>query len=377
MTPKIDSYLAESRSEPPYLVVDLDVVAENYRVLRRALPSSDIYYAVKANPAPEILRVLTGLGSCFDAASVGEIGFCLDAGAAPDRISYGNTIKKRRDIERAYDLGLRLFAFDSTGELEKLASAAPGSKVYCRIRMPEKGADWPLSRKFGCQLEMARDLMLKAGDLGLDPYGVSFHVGSQQMDPGQWGLAIGRAATVFTDLREAGIKLRMMNLGGGFPARYRGEVPGIERYAEAITKALARCFGNDLPETIIEPGRSIVATAGVIETEVVLVSRKSYADDEPRWVYLDLGMFGGLAETMNEAIKYPISTLRDGEGTGPVVLAGPTCDGADILYENSGYRLPLSLRPGDRVRLSSAGAYTATYASTGFNGFGPLKEYYI
>ncbi len=377
MTPKIDSYLAENRLETPRLVVDLDVIAENYRLLRRALPSSGIYYAVKANPAPEVLRVLAGLGACFDAASVGEIGFCLDAGAGPDRISYGNTIKKRRDIERAHDLGVGLFAFDSAGELEKLAFCAPGSKVYCRILTSEKGAAWPLSAKFGCELEMARDLMLKAGDLGLDPYGVSFHVGSQQTDPGQWDLAIGRAAMVFSDLRDSGVDLRMINLGGGFPARYRGDVPGIERYGEAIARAMARCFGNDQPETIIEPGRAIAATAGVIEAEVVLVSKKSYAENEPSWVYLDVGMFGGLAETMNEAIKYPIRTPRDGGKTGPVVLAGPTCDGADILYENSGYRLPLSLRPGDRVRLSSAGAYTATYASSGFNGFGPLREFYI
>ncbi len=377
MTPKIAQFLARRRPETPCLVVDLDVVEANYRALRRALPLAEVYYAVKANPAAPVLATLTRLGSCFDAASAREVDLCLAAGAPAESISYGNTIKKQRDIAHAFERGVRLFAFDSAGELDKLAAAAPGARVYCRILTSSIGADWPLSRKFGCELDMARDLMVRAADRGLEPHGISFHVGSQQTNPEQWQVAIGRAAMVFSDLREAGIEVRMLNLGGGFPARYRGDsLPGLDRFADAIMTAMTRHFGNALPDMIIEPGRSIAAEAGVLETEVVLVSRKGYGDDV-RWVYFDVGKFGGLAETMGEAIRYPVETPHDGGPEGPVAIAGPTCDGADILYETAGYTLPLALATGDRVRLLSAGAYTSTYASVGFNGFPPLREHYI
>lgn len=377
MTEKIARFLAERQPETPCLVVDLDVVAENYRALKRSLPIAEIYYAIKANPAPEIISMLAGMGSNFDTASLVEIDQCLDCGADPQRISFGNTIKKQRDIEAAYARGVRLFAFDSQSELEKLAQAAPGAKVFCRILVDNSGADWPLSRKFGCEIEMARDLLIHARDWGLDPYGVSFHVGSQQTDLKQWDVAVGRAAMLFTALNEAGIELKMVNLGGGFPARYRSEIDEVEAYANAVMKAMTHHFGNRLPAMIIEPGRSLVGDSGVIQTEVVLISKKSYDEDEARWVYLDIGKFGGLAETMDEAIKYRIRTPHDGGETGPVVLAGPTCDSADILYEKAGYQLPLDLKVGDKVELLSTGAYTTTYSSVGFNGFAPLKAYFI
>lgn len=377
MTPKIARFLERERPETPCLVVDLDVIDANYRALRGALPLAAIYYAVKANPARPILDTLVGLGSCFDAASAWEVDQCLAAGAAPEQISYGNTVKKRRDIAHAFDRGVRLYAFDSLAELEKLAEEAPGSKVYCRILTLSEDAQWPLSRKFGCSLEMARDLMLRAVDLGLDAYGLSFHVGSQQTNPRWWDIAIGRCAMVFSDLRDAGLDLRMLNLGGGFPARYRGDaLPPLDDFATAIMASVNRCFGNRRPDMIIEPGRSIAAEAGVIRTEVLVVARKDYNDDS-RWVFFDVGKFGGLAETMDEAIKYPIVTAYDGSSEGPVKIAGPTCDGADILYEKSFYTLPLALKSGDTADLLSAGAYTSVYAATRFNGFAPMAEYYI
>ena len=192
----------------------------------------------------------------------------------------------------------------------------------------------------------ARDgggLLREARDAGLDPYGISFHVGSQQTDLGQWDGAVGAAARMFSALAEADINLRMVNIGGGFPAHYSGEVPEVERYAQAVMAAITRHFGNDLPEIIIEPGRSLVGDAGVIQSEVVLISEKGGGDDR-RWVYLDVGKFNGLAETMDESIKYRIVTPGRGGSAGPVVLAGPTCDSADILYEKTEYRLPLALR---------------------------------
>jgi ornithine decarboxylase len=375
LNPKIAAFLASAQPATPCLVVDLDTVAHGYQMLRWHLPLAKVFYAVKANPATEVVSMLRGLGSNFDVASRGEVDLCLQQGTRPERISFGNTIKKERDIAYAYQQGVRLFAFDSIGELEKLSRAAPGARVFCRILVECEGAEWPLSRKFGCTPEMAVDLLRQARQFGLEPYGVSFHVGSQQTDLTQWDGAIGRVREMFSVLAKSDVHLKMVNIGGGFPARYRSDVFGIERYAAAVMTAMTRHFGNDLPEIIVEPGRSIVGDAGVIQAEVVLVSRKDY-DEEKRWVYLDIGKFNGLAETMDESIKYRIKVPCEGP-TGPVILAGPSCDSADILYEKTEYQLPLGLQIGDKVEILSTGAYTSSYSSVGFNGFAPLKTYCI
>ena len=375
-TQRILDFLATRRPSGPCLVVDLDVVHDNYLAFERALPESKIYYAVKANPAPEILRLLAGLGSSFDTASVAEIEMALDAGASPERISYGNTIKKERDVARAHELGIDLFAVDCVEEVEKIARAAPGARVFCRVLTDGEGAEWPLSRKFGCVPAMAVDVLRHAASLGLDAYGVSFHVGSQQTDLTAWDRALGDAKAVFSALAAEGIKLRMVNMGGGFPTRYLRDVPTAKAYGDAIFAALSRHFGNRLPETIIEPGRGMVGNAGVIKAEVVLVSKKA-DNDNVRWVYLDIGKFGGLAETMDEAIRYPLVTPRDGDAMEPCIIAGPTCDSADVLYEKTPYPLPISLTIGDEVLIEGTGAYTTTYSAVAFNGFEPLRAYVI
>jgi len=380
MTERIREFLRRRRDEGldlgPCLVVDLDVVRENYLAFAQALPDSRVFYAVKANPAPELLALLVSLGSCFDAASVPEIEMVLAAGAAADRISFGNTIKKERDIARAYALGVRLYAVDCIAEVEKIARAAPGAKVFCRFLFACAGAEWPLSRKFGCDPEMAVEVLDHARRLALDPCGVSFHVGSQQRRAQAWDQALKSAAAIFRACAERGLDLSMINLGGGFPTRYLQEVPAVDAYGRSIFRALRKHFGNRIPETIIEPGRGLVGSAGIIEAEVVLVSKKSERD-EMRWVYLDIGKFGGLAETMAESIRYPIRTPRDGDKAAPCVLAGPTCDSADVLYERRPYYLPISLEIGDKVLIEGTGAYTATYASVAFNGFAPLRTYHI
>jgi ornithine decarboxylase len=381
MTGKIARFLKEHQPPTPCLVVDLDVVHDRYQRLREALPLAEIFYAVKANPAKQILALLIEAGASFDVASRQEIDMCLSLGVDPAKLSYGSTIKKETDIAYAYRRGVRLFAFDSEGELEKIARVAPGARVVVRLLISNKGAEWPLSRKFGCAPDMARDLLVRARDLGLDPYGASFHVGSQQTVTEAWNDAIEKAADLFRELERVGIVLRLLNLGGGFPARYRKDVPDMKEYGFAISSAVTRHFGNRLPRMIVEPGRYMVADAGVVQSEVVLISRKSY-DDETRWVYLDIGRFGGLAETEGEAIKYRMRTdLGDGtddiKAKGPVVIAGPTCDSADILYEKSGYELPLDLKVGDKVQILATGAYTTTYSSVSFNGFEPLRAYYI
>ncbi len=375
-TQRILDFLANKRPEGPCLVVDLEVVRQNFETFARALPETRIFYAVKANPAPEILRLLAELGSCFDTASVAEIQMVLDAGATPDRISYGNTIKKERDIATAFRLGVDLFAVDCIEEVEKIARQAPGARVFCRVLTDGVGAEWPLSRKFGCRKDMAVKVLEHARDLGLLPHGLSFHVGSQQPDTEAWDRALADASWAFKSLARKRIRLKMVNLGGGFPTRYLKEVPEVGDYAQAIFGAMRRHFGNRIPETIIEPGRAMVGDAGVIKTEVVLISRKS--DDDPvRWVYLDIGKFGGLAETMDEAIRYPITTPRDGDRVEPCVIAGPTCNSMDVLYEKTTYPLPISLEIGDELLIEATGAYTTTYSSVAFNGFPPLQAYVI
>ena len=376
MTDKIRKFLEERRPETPCLVVDLDVIADNYRDLQRVLPQADIFYAVKANPAKEVLTTLLPMGSFFDTASIYEIETCLDIGASPDRIAYGNTIKKARDIAKAHEYGIDLFAFDSRAELAKLAANAPGARVFCRIFMDGAGSDWPLSRKFGCEPDLAIELLCQAAEDGLVPAGVSFHVGSQQRNLGQWDVAIERAAFVFSALGARGVELELMNMGGGFPARYLQDIEPVENYGEIIRASIVKHFGNRPPRIIAEPGRSIAGDAGIIQSEVVLVAEKSREPDR-RWVFLDVGKFGGLPETYEEAIQYRITTAHDGGPVGPVVLAGPTCDEVDVLYKKTEYQLPLALDSGDKIELLSTGAYTSTYASIGFNGFPPLNEYYI
>jgi len=376
MSDRIKEFLASNREDGPRLVVDLEVVRDNYDNFARALPDTRVFYAVKANPAPEILSLLADLGSSFDTASVTEIELALAAGATPDRVSFGNTIKKEGDIARAFALGVRLFAVDCEAEVEKVARAAPGAKVFCRVLCDGEGAEWPLSRKFGCAPAMAPRVLERAQALGLVAHGLSFHVGSQQRNPRMWDRALKCSAGIFRDLAERGVQLSMINLGGGFPTRYLKGVPPVKAYGQTIFRALRRHFGNCIPETIIEPGRGMVGNAGIIEAEVVLISRKS-EEDRCRWVYLDIGKFNGLAETTDEMIRYPIRTACDDDALGPCVIAGPSCDSIDVLYEKDPYLLPVSLEIGAKVLIEGTGAYTTTYSTIGFNGFPPLKSYVI
>jgi ornithine decarboxylase len=376
MTTRIREFLKQRQDEGPCLVVDLDVVRDNYSCFAKALPDTKVFYAVKANPAPEILKLLASMGCCFDVASVTETEAVLAAGATPDRISYGNTIKKESEIARAFKLGVTLFAVDCEAEVEKVARVAPGSRVICRIHCDGTGAEWPLSRKFGCEPDYATDILELAHRRGLVAHGISFHVGSQQHNVEAWDRALSSTAAIFRACAERGINLAMVNLGGGFPAKYVRKTPKLESYGKAIFRALRRHFGNAIPETIIEPGRGLVGNAGMIEAEVVLIAKRS-PEDELRWVYLDIGKFHGLAETIDESIRYPIRTSKDRDEMAPCVIAGPTCDSVDVLYEKSPYPLPISLAIGDKVLIEATGAYTATYSSVGFNGYPPLRQYVI
>ena len=365
------------QQETPCLVFDTATFTRQLDNLMGCFPYAKTYYAIKANPADELLAILRDRGCNFDVASRYELDKVLAMGAGGDRVSYGNTIKKSKDIRYFFEKGVNLFATDSEADLRNIAKAAPGARVFVRILTEgSQTADWPLSRKFGCQVDMALDLCIMARDLGLVPYGISFHVGSQQRDIGVWDSAIAKVKWIFERLKEEdGIDLKMVNLGGGFPANYISRTNTLEVYAEEITRFLKEDFGDDMPEIILEPGRSLAANAGILVSEVVLVSRKNRTGLH-RWVYTDIGKFGGFIETMDEAIKYPLYVEKQGECE-EVVIAGPTCDSADILYEQYKYELPLNLASGDRMYWFSTGAYTTTYSAVEFNGFPPLKIYCI
>jgi ornithine decarboxylase len=368
---RIRSFLERERPSTPCLVVDLSTVSDRYAELRDAQPQADIFYAVKANPATEVVQLLASEGAGFDVASPCEIDLVLRCGAVPEKISYGNTIKKARDIAYAHRRGIRRFVSDSEQDIRAIAEHAPGTQVMVRIGARSDGSACPFGSKFGCDSDMAIELLRLAHRLGLTPLGVAFHPGSQQLNPQAWDAPIAAAAGIAEILRDDGIELTTINLGGGLPVAYRGAVPALPDYWDAIETSIARHFGARPPAVMIEPGRALVAEAGLIRSEVVLVATKSTSDSR-RWVYLDVGRYGGLAETENEAIAYEIETTADGGLTGPVVIAGPTCDGDDVLYQKTPYELPLRLRSGDHVDFLNAGAYTASYASIGFNGFAPM-----
>ncbi|MDD2297306.1 MAG: type III PLP-dependent enzyme [Sphaerochaetaceae bacterium] len=359
--------------ETPVQIILQDIIEDKYKELEQALPFAKIYYAVKANPEREVLSLLDRLGANFDVASVYELRRLQELGIPASRMSCGNTIKKFADIAEFYAAGIRLFVTDSEGDLRTIAKAAPGVRVMVRL-MTEgaQTADWPLSRKFGCSPDMAGDLVVLAKKLGLTPWGLSFHVGSQQRDIMAWDSALSKVSYLFSWLQEnEGINLQCINMGGGFPATYQEKTNPLETYAKEITRFLQEDYDGALPEIIIEPGRSLVGNSGVLVSEIVLISRKSRTALE-RWIYQDCGRFGGLMETLGEAIHYPILCERSGP-TEEVIIAGPTCDSMDTLYEDYRYELPLSLAVGDRLYWLSTGAYTSSYSAIEFNGFPPLR----
>jgi ornithine decarboxylase len=376
-TARIDAFLADNQQlETPFLVVDLDIVRDRYLRLRRALPAADVFYAVKANPDAAIVALLAELGSSFDVASLGEIDLCLGLGIASQRLSYGNTVKKERDIEAAHERGVRIFAVDSEIELAKVVRRAPGSMITARLASDGDGADWPLSRKFGASTDEVADQLLAAADAGLT-VGVSFHVGSQQRDPRAWEAPLSTVAALSELLADHGHRLTSVNLGGGLPSTHFHATGPVEVYGVAIDTALETHLGPDHGlQLMVEPGRYLVGDAGVIRSEVVLCTEKG-SDGGRRWVYLDIGMFNGLVETQDEAIRYRMRCPGTTGPLAPAVVAGPTCDSLDVLYEREPYPLPTDLRVGGHVDLLSTGAYTTTYSSVWFNGFEPLQAYYL
>lgn len=372
MENRLQRHIRGNSFDYPTLVLDLDNLRQNYTNFTASFDKCNVHYAVKANPHPSILAALHSYGSKFDAASAGEIQMCLDAGANPIDISFGNTIKRVADIQFAYRKGVDLFAADSYDEIDKISTYAPHSRVFIRVIVMETEADWPLSRKFGCHSDMVLPLVAHAKASGLDPVGLSFHIGSQTKHPHMWTSTLNYIADIWSKCRSVGFNFHVLNIGGGFPSYYGVDITPARQYNEILNTMIKERF-EGVDYLIVEPGRAMVANLGAIAAEVVLVSQKSF-DDSTKWVYLNIGRFSGLAETEQEAIKYQITVIgREGDPVEGFILAGPTCDSADVLYEKHKIMLPSTIQTGDRVIINNTGAYTTTYSSVAFNGFPPLK----
>jgi ornithine decarboxylase len=364
----LEEFLADRGRPTPFLVLDPLVVARRYAELAAAFPGADILYAVKACPHPAVLRVLVDAGAGFDAASPAEVDLCLDAGADAGRICAGNPVRGAAATAACHAAGVRRFVTDSVDDLDEIALHAPGAEVLVRVLVDDSGSATPFFGKFGATPAVAADLLRGCAARGLVATGVTFHAGSQQTRPATYAAGTAAALTV---ARAAGLDRPVLDIGGGLPVAYRCGVPSFAAFAAAVA-------GQGLEDVrlVLEPGRALVAEAGVLRTSVLRVSRRPGIDHR-RWVYLDAGRYQGLAETENEAIEYPLRVPGRAGPAGPVVVAGPTCDGDDVLYRRAAYALPLSLRAGDHVDLLHAGAYTASYASVGFNGFAPLPVHVV
>ncbi|GGJ89654.1 ornithine decarboxylase [Pilimelia anulata] len=359
----------------PYLVTDLDALADRYARFSDALPDVATFFAMKCNSTPEILQALHRQGASFEVASIGELHALQALGVDPAGVLYSNPIKPPAHVAAAHAAGLWRFGVDSVGELHKIARYAPGSAVYLRLRVDDSTSVFPLSRKFGAELSGARELLLTARRLGLRPYGLTFHVGSQCANPSAWRQAIAAAGTLMSQALEDGIRLEMLNLGGGFPARYVAAVPSITEIATIIEGAL-RDLLPYRPELIAaEPGRHLVAETSVMATTVL--GREVRAGEN--WLYVDVGAYNGLMETQQtvNGWQFPLWTsLADHHDVPhvPFTVTGPSCDSSDTMFY--GVSLPERLDVGDTLYIGSAGAYTLSYASR-FNGFAPPTPLFV
>lgn len=359
----------------PYLVTDLDTVAQRHAAFTRALPGVRAFYAMKCNPSPEILTTLAAQGASFEIASLGELRILQRIGVDPASVLYSNPVKPPAHIAEAYRAGLWRFSFDSPNELAKIAEHAPGAAVYLRLRVDDKASVFPLSRKFGADVDDAFDLMMLARRLGLRPYGITFHVGSQCGNPAAWRQAIGDAGALMTELRAEGIEIGMLDIGGGFPARYVKDVPAIETIGSFVMPALDELLPYRPELLAAEPGRHLVAEAGVMAVSVIGRERRG----DENWLFVDVGAYHGMMETLQTANgwDYPLWTsVRDHADVPhlPFTVTGPTCDSSDTMF--IGVSLPATLDVGDTLYIGSAGAYTLSYASA-FNGFDPPMPLFV
>ncbi|MDP9376212.1 MAG: type III PLP-dependent enzyme [Actinomycetota bacterium] len=368
-------FLATLEHPTPYLMCDLATIRDRYARVSTAMPGIDCHYALKCNDSPEVITALAEVGSGFEVASFGELELLQRHGVAPADVLYSNPVKPASHIAAAHEAGLWRFAFDSEGELHKIATHAPGAAVYVRLRVDDSTSVFPLSRKFGAEAHEARALLQLAKSLGLRPYGVTFHVGSQCTSPNAWRQAIAATGRLLTRLADDGIELEMINLSGGFPARYVESVPSLDLIGGTVMAALDELLPYIPEHLVAEPGRYLAAESAVLVASVL--GREVRAGEN--WLYLDVGAYHGLMETQQSMNpwRFPLWSSRPDHISAahePFTVTGPTCDSSDTMF--FGASLPTTIDVDDQLYIGSAGAYTLSYA-TNFNGFPPPTPRFI
>ncbi len=353
---------ARQKYARPFLILDNAIVREKLRRFRAAMPRVHPHYAVKANPDRRVVRALLQEGCSFEIASTAELDLLLALGAKPAEIFYSNPMKSRQAIGYAAAKGVEWCVVDSVDELRRVHELKADAKIYLRIATPNIGSDWPLSGKFGAGTSEAREIIATAVRLGADLAGVTFHVGSQCRNPENWRVGIEKARNLFDTMSKAGLRPRMLDIGGGFPVRHVKPIPSIETIGAVVNEAL-KAFPAEV-QVVAEPGRYLVSDAGYFVCRVLGTTTRG----GKRWMHWDAGLFGGIIET-TEGLKYKIRTERSGPDI-PWHVAGPTCDSVDVILRDE--PLPSDLQEGDFIYIRNAGAYTTAYASE-FNGF-PLPE---
>jgi len=358
---KVLQYLDREERETPFLLIDTDKVRQKISMIGRAIRNARVFYAVKANPDIQILRLLSGLGTGFEIASEGELEILAQLNIDPERIISSNPVKSLKFLKMAASYGVRLFAFDSVDEVEKLVRYIPDSRVYVRLSVPNEGSEWPLSKKFGVELDEALALLCYAKEKGLNPVGITFHVGSQCTNIYNWNIALDKTKNLWERAEQEGITLKMLNIGGGYPIKYRKNVVSIEAIEKNVNALLYERFPEHT-DIFIEPGRAVVGDAGILVTSVI---GKAQRGDES-WLYLDVGVFNGLMESVG-GIKYSylVESLSQAANKKQWTITGPSCDSFDVVDKNVTLTEP---NIGNIVLILSSGAYTISYASE-FNGF--------
>lgn len=359
----------------PYLVTDLDTVAGRLSAFTGALPGFQTFYAMKCNPSAEILMTVRDQNASFEVASLGELHQLERLGVTPADVLYSNPVKPPAHIAAAYAAGLWRFSFDSPNELRKLAEHAPGSAVYLRLHVDDSESSFPLSRKFGAELHEGRDLLVLARRLGLRPYGITFHVGSQCANADAWRQAIDASGKIMSSLLDEGIRLEMLDIGGGFPARYATGVPSIEEIGAVVTAAVDDVLPYRPGLLAAEPGRHLVAEAAVMAAGVI--GREVRGGEN--WLFVDVSAYHGMMETIQlpTGWDFPVRSTADGPADAPrlpFTVTGPSCDSSDTMFY--GLSLPATIDVGDTLYIGSAGAYTLSYASA-FNGFPPPTPLFV
>ncbi len=342
----------------PLLVLSLEQIEKNYRLLRTHLPRVKVFYAIKANPHRRILELMRDLGSNFDVASDGEIMELSSLGVDGSRMIYANPMKTVNGLRACRNAGVGKMTFDSAGEIDKMARECPGATVLLRIRIDNSSAHVDLNKKFGAAREQALELLLKARDAGLDAAGIAFHVGSQTTSADPYLYALDIAREIFEEAAAAGMQLRIMDIGGGFPI----PEPKVRfNLQEMLNQINARLY-EDFPgvEIWAEPGRFICGTAVNLITSVIGVTERG---GQP-WYFLDEGLYGTFSGVLFDQWDFKLISFKEGEQVA-ATFAGPSCDSLDIMFRG---KMTVRQEEGDLILVPICGAYTSASATT-FNGF--------